>query len=140
MSTVLWANYLVDGAVTSDESDKAALHRHADKLDKLARSAKLGAFSSLLDFTDVKFNTTDAELPEGMESTDELMARDGVWVASADALAILGGILKVVVAEKPRFGLVKNDYDDIVSELTESIEVAKKADAAGARFNFSVVM
>ncbi|APV48870.1 hypothetical protein BWI17_03750 [Betaproteobacteria bacterium GR16-43] len=126
--------------MTSDESDKPALHKHAEKLDKLAGSAKIGSFTNLLDFTDVKFNTTDADLPEGMESTDELMARDGVWVASADALGVLNGLLKVIIADKPRFGLVKNDYEDVVSELCESIEFAKKAEAAGAKFNFSVVM
>jgi hypothetical protein len=33
MSTVLWANYLSDGTVTSDESDKYALYKFLDKLD-----------------------------------------------------------------------------------------------------------
>lgn len=141
MSTVLWANYLrSDGKVASDESDKWALYKHADKLDKLASAAKLESFSSLLDQTDVQFNMGDGELPDGMKSTDELMARDGVWKPAKDALAILNGLLAVISVEKPRFGVIRNDYDVVVAELSESIEYAKKADELGAKFNFSVVM
>lgn len=140
MSTVLWANYLVDGKVASDESDKWALYKHAGKLDKLAGVAKVEPFSALLDHTDTQFNMGEGELPEGMESTNELMARDGVWKTADEALAILGGLLAAITAEKPRFGLMKNDYDAVVAELTESVEFARQASAAGARFNFSVVM
>ncbi|MCB1058514.1 MAG: hypothetical protein KDD11_23670, partial [Acidobacteria bacterium] len=97
-------------------------------------------FSGLFDHTDLHFNLGDGELPDGMESTDELMARDGVWVTAADAVATLEGLLAVVNSEKPRFGLVRDDYEVVVSELSESIEYAKKAAELGAKFNFSVVM
>jgi hypothetical protein len=140
VSTVLWANHLLNGAVVSDESDKGALYKHAEKLDKLAIAAKVEPFSSLLDHTDIQFNMGDDELPEGMESTNALMARDGVWRSANDALAILNGLLNAITTDKPRFGIVKNDYDAVVAELSESVEYAKKASAAGAKFNFSVVM
>lgn len=142
MSTVLWANYrLADGEVVSDESDKWALYKHADKLDKLASAAKLAPFSSLLDHTDLQFNLgDDDELPDGMESTNELMARDGVWKSADEGLAILNGLLAAITAEKPRFGTLRNDYDAVVEELLESIEHAQKASEAGAQFNFAVVM
>lgn len=140
LSTVLWANYLSDGEVSSDQSDKWALYKHADKLDKLASTAGLESFTKLLDHTDLEFNVGDDELPEGMKSTNELMARDGVWKSAIDALSILNGLLAVLKAEKPRFGVIKNDYDAVVSELSESIEYAKKAGELGAKFNFSVVM
>jgi hypothetical protein len=141
LSTVLWANHLQkNGVVTTDESDKWALYKHADKLDKLASAAKLQAFTSLLNHTDVQFNLGDAELPEGLASTNELMARAGVWKPANDALAILNGLLAVISREKPRFGFVKNDYDDVVAELVEGITYAKNADESGAMFNFSVVM
>lgn len=65
--------------------------------------------------------------------------RDGVWRSAEDALAILDGLLALVTAQKPRFGLVRNDYDAVVAELSESIAFAKKAGAAAARFNPSVV-
>ena len=140
MSTVLWANRLLGtGEVISDESDKWALYRHAGKLDGLASAAKVEPFSSLLDHTDVRFNMGDDELPEGMVSTNELMARDGVWRSAEDALAVLDGLLALVTAQKPRFGLVRNDYEAVVAELSESIEFAKKAGASAARFNLSVV-
>jgi hypothetical protein len=75
-----------------------------------------------------------------MTSTYELMARDGVWKSAHDALAILNGLLAMITTEKPRFGVLKNDYAAVVEELTESIAYAKKAGEAGARFNLSVVM
>ena len=141
LSTVLWANHLLNsGEVTSDESDKWALYKHANKLEKLASAAQVEPFSSLLDHTDLQFNMGDDELPAGMESTNELMARDGVWKSAKDALAILNGLLAVITAEKPRFGIMKNDYDTVVGELSESIEYAKKVSELGAKFNFSVVM
>lgn len=141
MSIVLWANRLLNtGEVVAEERDKWALYKHADKLDKLASVAKVGPFSSLLDHTDLQFNMGNDELPEGMQSTTELMARDGVWRSANDALAILNGLFALITAEKPRFGVLKNDFDTVVAELSESIEYAEKASEVGAKFNFSVVM
>lgn len=139
MSTVLWANHLLEGQVVSDQSDKGALYRHADKLDKLAAAAKLSPFSSLFDQTDLQFNLGEDELPDGMESTNELMARNGNWVAAADALAILAGLHASITDTRPRFGLLSNDYDAVVAELEEAIGFAKAAAESGARFNFAVV-
>ena len=141
MSTVLWANHLLkNGEVASDENDKWALYKYAEKLDKFASAAKVEPFSSLLDHTDIQFNMGDDELPDGMKSTNALMAREGVWKSANDAIAILNGLLAVISSEKPRFGVIKNDYDVVVAELSESIEYAKKASDVGAKFNFSVVM
>lgn len=141
MSTVIWANHLLNNReVESDESDKWALFKHADKLDKLASVAGLEQFSILLDHTDVQFNMGNDELPDGMQSTNELMARDGVWKTADDALSILNGLLAVITTKKPRFGIMKNDYDAVVAELSESIEYAKKARELGVKFNLAVVM
>jgi len=141
MSTVLWANHLLtNGEVASDESDKWALYKYAAKLDKLASAAKVEPFSSLLDHTDIRFNMGDDELPDGTRSTNELMAREGVWKSANDALAILNGLLALISSEKPRFGVIKNDRDLVVAELSQSIQYAKKASAVSAKFNFSVVM
>jgi hypothetical protein len=139
MSTVLWANQLLDGVVTSDESDKYALYKHSKKLTQLSQTAAIPAFSELLDFTDMQFNLGDDELPEGMQSTNELVAENGVWKDGAQAVEMLEALLKVITTEKPRFGLVSNDYDAVVTELQESIAWARKAAEMGARFNFSVV-
>ncbi len=140
MSTVLWANYLVDGVVTSDQADKYALCRHTHKLDALCRESGITPLSEICDSTDMRVNVEDIELPEGMESTDELMARDGVWIDSQSAVTLLENLLDAVRSKKPRFGLLKDDRDDVVSELEESIAFAKNAAAKGARFNFAIVM
>ncbi|MDX1527718.1 MAG: hypothetical protein R3337_03760 [Gammaproteobacteria bacterium] len=140
MSTVLWANCLVDGAVTSDQSDKYALFKHTDKLDVLCRDSGITPLSEVCDSTDMRFNVEDLELPDGMESTDELMARDGVWIDAQSAVTLLETLLGAVRSKKPRFGLLKDNIDDVVSELEESIAFAKAAAAEGAKFNFSIVM
>jgi len=141
MSTVLWANYrLPNGKVVSDESDKWALYKYADTLDKVACAAKVAPFSSLLDDTDIQFNMGDDELPDGIKSTNALMAHQGVWKSANDALAILNKLLTILHSEKPRFGLINDDYDTIIAELSESIVYAKKAHEVNAKFNLSVVM
>ncbi len=140
MSTVLWANVLVDGSVTSDQSDKYALCKHTDKLDALCRDSGITPLSEICDSTDMRYNVEDIELPEGMESTDELMARDGVWIEAQSAVTLLEELLGAVKSKKPRFGLLKDDFDDVVSELEESVAFAKDAAAKGARFNFAIVM
>jgi len=126
--------------VVSDESDKWALYKYADKLDKLASVAGLEPFSSLLDHTEMQFNLGDDELPDGIQSTNDLMARNGMWKSDDDALGILNGLFAAITTEKPRFGVMKNDYDAVIAELSESIKYAEKARKLGVKFNFSVVM
>jgi len=140
MSTVLWANYLADGMVTSDASDKYALFEHTDKLDSVCRASGLAPFSEICDSTDMRFNVDDIELPEGMQSTDELMAQDGVWIEGKSAVEMLGKLLAHIKSNQIRFGLLKNDHDDVVAELEESVAFAKDAADKGAMFNFSIVM
>ena len=136
MSTVLWAHQLLEGKVTSDESDKWALYKYAKALDQVAAALKLPLFSSLFDHTDMKVNMGQEKLPAGMDSSNDLMARDGVWKSGEEAHALLNGLLTAMTLAKPAF----KDYDAVVAELTESIEFAKKAAGSGAKFNFVVVM
>ena len=141
MSTVLWANSLLDGVVASDESDKYALYKHAKKLDEICRSAGGHSFEAICDSTDLNFNLNDdAELPEGMTSTNEVMAKSGVWMEAADAVRMLSAALAHIREKQTRFGLLKNEHDEVVEELEESIAYAKTAAASGAKFNFSIVM
>ena len=140
MSTVLWANLLVDGVVTSDESDKAALHRHVDKLDGLFQRAAGISLLSFCDSTDLEFNLGDDELPEGMTSTSEVMAVSGKWIPAAEAVRAITAVLAEVEGRKVRFGLLRNDHDDVVAELKESLAYAGSTPAADARFNFCIVM
>lgn len=140
MSTVLWANTLMGGVVDSDESDKYALYRHSKKLDKLTNQLKVTHFISTQDFTDMQFNVSDEDLPEGMESTDELMAEKGVWVTGAEAVRMLESLISHISSKNIKFGLLRNDSEEILIELKESLESAKKARGANGKFNFSVVM
>ncbi len=140
MSTVLWANRLEQGKVVSDQADKHALYRHAKKLDRLTKRLGVARFSSLQDLTDAKFNMTEQELPAGMTSTDELMARQGVWIPTAQAVVMLEKLIAHTVTNKTRFGWFDNEHDAVVRELEETLTFAMQRDGSEGRFNFSVVL
>jgi hypothetical protein len=139
VSTVLWSNLLENGKVSSDESDKTALYKYADKLDSIAKKLGLGSFLDICDTTDVRFNNGDFELPAGMESTDEVMAKEGAWIPANDAEKLLAGILTHVQQQKIRFGLLSNNHDEVVQELSEALNFVKTAKSSETRFNFSIV-
>lgn len=140
MSTVLWANVRVDGQVVSEEQDRYALYRHADKLDKLARELGLGSFNAACDDTDARYQFDDElELPAGITSTTQLMASGGVWLGLQEAERLLEGLLARVREQKTRFGLVQNQHDAVVEELAGVLEFLRSRPEA-EKFNFSVVM
>lgn len=139
MSTVLWANVLVDGAVHTDDNDRHALYRHADRLDGLARDLGLPAFSAACDTTDLRFNfDDDLELPDGMASTSEVMAASGAWLARGDAVRLLDGLLAHIRERDVRFGLVRNQQREVLEELAGVRELLEAWPAA-QKFNFAVV-
>jgi hypothetical protein len=141
MSTVLWTNSLAAGQVTSDSSDKYAVYKHLDKLDKRCKELGLPPLSELCDSTDLRFNLDDdLELPEGMSSTNELMAQSGVWIEAGEAVARLGRLLASLKEKPVKLGFIKNDYDEVLAELEESLRFAEGAAAQGAKFNFAIVM
>jgi hypothetical protein len=140
MSTVLWANLLIDGVVSSDESDKVALHRHLDKLDGIFQRVAGVSLQSFCDTTDLEFNLGDDDLPEGMTSTNQIMAVSGKWIPAADAARAITAVLSEIEGRKTRFGLLRNDHDAIVAELKEGLACAGGASATEARFNFCIVM
>lgn len=139
MSTVLWSNVLVDGKVKSWSEDKFALYKHSKKLDKLTKSLGVARFVDVQDFTDVKFNMSNEELPEGMQSTNELMAVNGVWISGERAVEMLEALISHIIKEKTGFGLLSNDHMEVLNELQESLEVAREAKEQNGKFNFSVV-
>ena len=139
MSTVLWANLLHAGRVSSDEADKPALYRHSKKLDRLSRKLGVASFLSAQDFTDMLVNLEQEELPAGMASTDDLMAQNGSWMAAQDAIVMLTRLLRHIEQEQVRFGVFSDDRAEVLRELEESLETARKADRVNGQFNFSVV-
>ena len=140
MSTVLWANYLQDGRVTSDEADKYALYKFSSKLEKLTRQLGVSSFADAQDTTDAQLNVTDEALPDGMESSDQVMAAQGVWIAADDAVTMLDALIREIEDKNVKFGMLGNAKDDVLQELRESLAFAQQAAERNARFNFSVVM
>ena len=140
MSTVLWANVLLpDGQVISAEEDLAALYRHAGRLDRLARRLGLASFEGACDLSDVQFNLGTLTLPEGMESSQEWMARHGAWLDSSDALRMLEGLASGIHRENVRFGLLRNQQAEVLEELEAARKFLLSHSHAAARFNFVVV-
>lgn len=140
MSTVLWANLLDNGRVESDQSDKYALYKHSKKLNKLTAKLGVSSFLSAQDLTDLQINMSLEELPPGMESTDELMAQNGTWLAAQDALNMLQKLIEHIESSQVKFGLFSDDREQVLRELRESLEIARRADSVNGMFNFSVVM
>ena len=140
MSTVLWANLLHEARVTSDEIDKFALYKHSKKLDKLTRQLGVRSFLSAQDFTDLQFNLDDDDLPQGIESTEELMAQNGTWMAAQDAVEMLGNLIRHIDERKIKFGFFNDDREDVLQELEQSLVIAERANSVNGMFNFSVVM
>lgn len=140
MSTVLWANLLVDGSVKSDQTDHVALYRHGGKLDAIAKELQLPSFLDICDTTDLRYNTDDLQLPEGASSTDEVMALNGTWIALAEAVLLLTSLRDHIVSNHVRFGLLSNQSAQVVAELEEVIAFAGSEGARAQKFNFSVVM
>ncbi len=80
------------------------------------------------------------EMPEKYESTDEMMAEQGIWIEASEALDILEKLLSHIQSNKIRFGLIKNSHDEIVEELQSSIKFAQNSAETGAKLNFAIVM
>lgn len=139
MSTVLWANVLAAGKVTSDQSDHMALYKHAEKLDSITKSLNLASFLGICDTTDQRFNLDDSELPPGMQSTNDVMAVQGDWITIPQALTMLEGLRKHIVSANVRFGLISNQQEQVVAELDEVLSFVKAEAAQAEKFNFCVV-
>jgi hypothetical protein len=56
-----------------------------------------------------------------------------------EAVALLEGLLAAVQERRMRFGLLRDDHDEVVRELSETLAFARAAAAQGAMFNFAVV-
>jgi hypothetical protein len=69
-----------------------------------------------------------------------MMARDGAWMDLGEATDMLEKLLAHIRSKKVRFGLLSNQHDDVVVELTEVIAFAKTHVGTAQKFNFSVVM
>jgi len=138
LGTVLWANVLAAGEVRSEQQDRSALYRHGRKLDAIARSLGLPSLLAMCDETDVRYNMEGLDLPEGMNSTNDVMAASGAWLPREEALRLLQGLLAHIRSTRTRFGLLRNQHDDVVAELSGVLDFLE-AQSGADRFNFCVV-
>ncbi len=139
MSTVLWANLLVDGQVHSEQSDHYALYKHAEKLDEIALGISLLSFHNICDTTDVRYNMENLDLPDGMQSTNEVMAKEGAWLPIGEAVTLLENLLNHIQSNSIRFGFFKNQHSEVVEELKTVLAFVKAAPQNAQKFNFCVV-
>lgn len=68
------------------------------------------------------------------------MALSGKWIPAAEALHAITAALAEIESRKVRFGLLRNDHDEVIAELKGSLAYASIRQATDARFNFSIVM
>jgi hypothetical protein len=137
MGMTIWVNYLKDGKVTSDEADKSAMYRHLDKLDKLCLKLSVRKLSELLDTTDLEANFNDNPLNEG--TTWEIMAKKGKWFQPGEGIKILSALIAQLQKEPVRFGLLSDNYSQVLEDLTACRASVEKAKNNHAQFHLCLV-
>jgi hypothetical protein len=88
----------------------------------------------------MRFQVEAIDLPEGVDSTNRLMTRNGLGMDAQRAVNLRENLLGAVSSKPPRFGLLKDNLDDLVGKLEESMLFAEVAAARGARFRFQILI
>jgi len=141
MSTVIWVNYLKEGRVSSDESDKWAVYRFAGKLDRVCGRIGVRKLSDFHDTTDAEANLApELGRDDAGVDTYRLMAEQGQWFDPDEGLAVLGKLLGELRAHPVHFGILSDRYTDVMADLEECERSIQKAKADGSRFHLCVVM
>ncbi|MEM9642103.1 MAG: hypothetical protein AAGA19_11445 [Pseudomonadota bacterium] len=139
MGSVLWANTLHEGVCTCDQNDLPSLLANQKKIDKIMMAVGAMSVSDMCDMTDLQVNADVIEMPDHMDSTDELMIEQGVWVDLKIARDSLVKLRDHLEEQKPRIGLIRDAREDILEELELTLRFIAKQDAVGTRFNFAYV-
>lgn len=133
----IWVNRLADGVVTSDETDKSALVRHAGKLDRICRRLGVRPLSEFHDATEAR---AQLEEPDDPTLTGwDLLARDGAWFDPSEGLAVLDALLAHLEDTPVRFGLLSDDHGEVLRDLRDARASVAGARDAGARFHLGLV-
>ena len=145
MSTVIWVNRLKDGNVTSDQVDRWALYRFADKLDRLCDELGVTRLSEFHDTTDLEANLAlevEGEDEGGEQELDtyRLMVEKGKWFSPEKGVAVFDRLLERVQAEPVRFGLLTDRREEVVRELEECRSALESIAADDAEFHLCIVM
>jgi hypothetical protein len=139
MSTVIWVNYLNDGKVTNDESDKWAIYKFTDKIDKICLRIGERKLSDFHDTTDAEANLQEVD-DGGVVDTYTLMAQKGKWFHPDEGLQVVEKLLNELRERPVRFGLVGDKHSQVIEELEECVQSIKRAKQEGALFHFGVVL
>jgi len=137
MGMTVWVNYLKEGHVSSDESDKSAMYRHVDKLDKLCVKLGVPTLSGFLDTTDLEVSMSDEPVDTG--NTWELMARKGKWFHPDEGVKVLSALIEQLQKQPIRFGLLSDGYPQVMQDLSDCRDSIIKARQDGAQFHLCVV-
>ena len=140
MGHVLWANIANQAKLCGAESDLKALYDLRSRLDKIMLEIRCRPLAEMIDITDLSVNMDVLELPEGMESTTELMMAEGVWIDADVARRDLEKLRDHLNETRPKLGLLKDKRPQVIEELDEVLEFISKNAEPGARFNFCEVM
>ncbi len=140
MSQVLWTNTLINQKLETDSSDLFMLNKFSKKLDEMTRKAGVLPFTSLLDSTDLMVNYGQLDLPENMQSTDQLMIEAGQWVTGEEAVEILERLITIIQKDNIKFGMINNNQQEVLEELSKGLIAARRAAKANGFFNFALVM
>ena len=137
MGMTIWVNTLKDGAVTSDESDKSAMYRHLSRLDGVCVGVGLRKLSDFLDTTDLEtaFAGDDVTGEDGWER----MAKVGQWFPPQEGVAVLTGLIARLREKPVRFGLLSNQYAEVLEDLGDCLASIEAAQAQQAMFHLGVV-
>lgn len=139
MSSVYWVYKLVDGLVDGPEEDCYELYRHTELLDNICAALEIEEFSSMVDYTDASFCFEEKELPEGVEDTTELMARQGNWVAAADAVNVLSSLEQFISDSDNALDISSDARSGLILELRTTVTFASVAASEQGKLNLSVV-
>lgn len=137
MGMTIWVNALKEGRVTSDESDKSALVRHAGRLDRLCRRIGLTPLSTFHDAAEARHVLAETETEE--VSGWDLLAREGAWFDPVEGLEVLSALVAHLEATPVRFGLLTDQYPEVLRDLREARESVTRARDQGARFHLGLV-
>ncbi len=145
MGMVLWVNVKSDDKLHSNQDDLLYLYKFANSLDRFCKKNGLAPFSGLFDYTDMEINIGRKEMPENVDSTDQVMLKSGQWSDFKTTLQHLSTLSEKLTHNPQKFGLISDKYSDILDELNDTLkwlEQFKTDESKGtARFvNFAVIM
>ncbi len=110
-------------------SDHLALCRARDRLDRLAKKAKL---TSLLAFESYEPEDTEGLLDEETQAQQP----PAEWFAPAAGLAAVEGLLAYLDAHPKAL----TEQAAVAAELADTADELRAAERAGVRFRFAVIM